>query len=387
MSAELQRRNRELSILNTIAKALNQEVNLQHALQTTLYHVTEMCDVQTGWIWLLDEDTTEPYLAAAQNLPPALEDNPAAMDGSAYCYCLEAYQEGDLSGAANINTITCTRLKDLLSGTDGLRYHASIPLYAHGRALGMMNVVSADMRELPPDHLRLLYTVGDLLGIAIERTRLFERSTRLGAMEERNRIARDIHDTIAQGLTGIILQLETADTLLEMESPSTQNRARDIVQQALHAARQNLEEARRSVLDLRAAPLEGRTLSEALEGLANELAEQDGWQLHFKAGENRSLPTRIEIGLYRIAQEALNNIRQHAAAHNVTLHLNTTPDAVTLCIADDGAGFDVEQDLEQRFGLIGIHERVRLLEGTVSVSSNMGQGTALHIEIPLDRNS
>ena len=135
------------------------------------------------------------------------------MEGT--CYCLDTFRQGDLAGAANVNVVTCSRLKNLIDGTDGLRYHASIPLVAHGRQLGVLNVASPSWREISPDELRLLYTVGDLLSIAIERARLFARSVELGAVQERNRLAREIHDTLAQGLTAITLQLEAADLLLE----------------------------------------------------------------------------------------------------------------------------------------------------------------------------
>ena len=90
---------------------------------------------------------------------------------------------GDLDGAANVNVITCSRLKKLIDGTDGLRYHASIPLYAHGKQLGVLNVASPEWRQLTPDDLRLLYTVGDMLGIAIERARLFAHSAEFGAVK------------------------------------------------------------------------------------------------------------------------------------------------------------------------------------------------------------
>ena len=245
---QLRRRNRDLSILNTIAQALNRSVDLDETLRVALAQVAELLDLQTGWVWLLSEETGESYLAAAQNLPPALADNPYRMEGA--CYCLDTYQAGDLNGAANVNVITCSRLKHLVDGTDGLRYHASIPLYAHDRQLGVLNVASTDWRELSPDDLRLLYTVGDLLSIAVERARLFARSAQLGALTERNRLAREIHDTLAQGLTGIALQLESADALLEGEAPS--ERVQEAIQRALALARASLDEARRSVLDLRA---------------------------------------------------------------------------------------------------------------------------------------
>ncbi len=257
---ELQRRNRELSILNIIAQALNRSVDLEQTLHAALAQAADLFDLHTGWIWLLEETSSDSYLAATQNLPPGLSNHPELMEGS--CYCLDTYRAGDLNGAANVNVVTCSRLKKLVGGSGGLRYHASIPLYAHGKQLGVMNLASPDWRELSPADLRLLYTVGDLLSIAIERARLFAHSTEFGAVTERNRLAREIHDTLAQGLAGIVLQLETAEILLGA-GPKIEHAERSI-HQALELARANLKEARRSVLDLRAAPLEGRSLAEAL---------------------------------------------------------------------------------------------------------------------------
>jgi two-component system NarL family sensor kinase len=378
---KLTRRNRELSILNSIAQALNRQVDLSQALHAALAQVADLLDLQTGWIWLLREDTGESDLAAAQNLPPALANAPRRMEGS--CYCLDTFQAGDLSGAANVNVVTCSRLNGLVDGTDGLRYHASIPLYAHDKKLGVLNVASADWRELAPDDLRLLYTVGDLVSIAVERARLFARSAQFGAAEERNRLAREIHDTLAQGLTAIALQLETADVLLEGEG--SPERVRQAVQQALALTRANLEEARRSVLDLRAAPLEGRTLAEALAALAAQREWKQG-NLHVKfdvAGESRSLPLRIETSLYRIAQEALTNIVHHAQARHATVLLAMLPHQVQLVIQDDGHGFDPNRIPKGRYGLIGLNERVKLLGGSLKVLSNPGAGTRIEAVIPL----
>src|SRR5260221_2581380 len=210
---KLQQRNRELSILNAIAEACNREPDRPRGLHTTLAHVEELFGLHTGWIWLLHEEPGASYLAAAQNLPPALANEPHRVEGS--CYCLDIYEAGDLEAAANVNVIRCSRLQNLIDGTLGLRYHASIPLHAHGKKLGVLNVASTDWAELSRDDLRLLYTVGDLLSIAIERARLFERSAQFGASEERNRLAREIHDTLAEGMGAISLQLETAVAPLE----------------------------------------------------------------------------------------------------------------------------------------------------------------------------
>jgi len=375
---ELQRRSLELSILKSIAEALNREVDLDRALQVALAQVADLFDLRTGWIWLLREDNGEPYLAAAQNLPPALADNPRRMEGD--CYCLDTFRAGDLNGAANVSIITCTRLKNLIDGTAGLRSHASVPLYAHGKRLGVLNVVSSDWRELSVEDLRLLYTVGDLIGIAIERARLFTTSTQIGALEERNRLAREIHDTLVQGLAGIIMQLETADALFEGEK---NDRGREALHQALALTRSNLDEARRSVLDLRAAPLEGRSLAQALVALVDEWKAKSSLKIKFESTGGRPLPARLEVGLYRIAQEALTNVARHAQAQRATVHLITTPNYAQLMIKDDGRGFDVTRIPMESHGLSGMQERARLLGGTLELHSQPDRGTGVQVTVPL----
>ena len=381
----VQQRNRELSILNDIAHALNRSADLAQALEGALARVAELFDLQTGWIWLYHPDTGKSYLAAAQNLPPALADRPRLMEGT--CYCLSTYEKGDLRGAANISVITCSRLEPLVDGTDGLHCHASIPLYARGgdggeKKLGVLNVASADWRELSDDDLRLLHTVGDMLSIAVERARLFDHSVQLGAAEERNRLAREIHDTLGQGLAGLVLQLETVDALLEAQAEP--ERVRRAVQQTLSLTRANLEETRRSVMDLRAAPLEGRTLAQALRQLAAQL-RGEGVPVKVEiAGANRPLPQRLEAGLYRICQESLANIARHARARRVQLRLSTTPQQIRLHIEDDGCGFDPDQIPKDRYGLVGLNERARLLDGQLKIESSPGKGTRMEVTIPLE---
>ncbi len=374
---KLQKRNRELSILNSIAQVLNQSVDINQVLRDALAKVAELLDLQTGWVWLLREDDEDAsYLAAFQNLPPVLENEPEKMEG--VCYCLRTFREGDLDGAANVNVVECSRLQGLIDGTNGLRYHASIPLYAHGKKLGVLNVAGTDWRQLSPDDLQLLITIGDMLGIAVERVRLFDQSLQLGAVKERNRLAREIHDTLAQGLTAVSLQLESADALLEADADP--QKIRRYVQHALSLTQENLEEARRSVMDLRAAPLEGRTLPEAMTELADGCSVPTQLDI---IGSNQPLPPRVEIGVYRIAQEALTNIEQHAQAKQAQIKLAITPQGLQLTITDDGIGFDTDAVPRSRFGLVGLNERVRLLNGRLHLHSSPGQGTQLDINIPL----
>jgi len=211
---------------------------------------------------------------------------------------------------------------------------------------------------------------------------LFTHSVELGAIEERNRIAREIHDTLAQGLTAIALQLETADALLESGAPA--ERVRQMIAQALGQTRASLDEARRSVMDLRAAPLEGRPLDEALKMLVEEWASRRKVAADFEfVGSIRPLPVRAEIGIYRMLQEALTNIGRHAHAHHVSIQLVVLPQQLHLTIKDDGRGFDPAQVTTGRYGLIGMNERAKLLDGSLEISSAPGEGTQLEIFIPI----
>jgi two-component system NarL family sensor kinase len=353
--------------------------------------------LQTGWVWLLDEQDG-PYLAAAQSLPPYLADYPQRMSGS--CLCLDTFLQGDLEGASNIDVLRCSRLKNAERENDpsslGLRFHSSVPIYAGDTPIGVLNVASEDWRELAAEELQLLHIIGDQIGLAIQRARISaehtQAATRLATIEERNRLAREIHDTLAQGMAAITLQLETADAL----ASSNPERAQDAIRRALSLARKNLEEARRSVVDLRAASLQDRTLPEALEALTQETA-QEGIEIDYHyvpANEFPLLSPRLEAGVYRIAQEALSNAYKHAQAKHISLSLIIENDELCLYVQDDGCGFLPDEVTQvtnsstsarvEHFGLTGMSERVKLLGGTLCISSEPGAGTCVAACLPLD---
>ncbi len=426
--------NPDLAVLYAIAGYLNRQVDVREALQETLARVTQLLHLQTGWVWLLNEQGS-PYLAAFQALPPYLANHSERMSGS--CLCLDTFLNGTLEGAANIDVLRCSRLKNAERDSDpsslGLRFHASIPIYAGDTPLGVLNVASEDWRELQPQELQLLHIISDQIGLAMQRALLSadatRAATRLATIEERNRLARDIHDTLAQGLAAITLQLEAADALAEARP----QRAHEAVQRALSLARANLDEARRSVMDLRAAPLQEHALPEALALLVASTALNIDYTYtpHFPI-----LPARIEAGLYRIAQEALTNISKHASAQHVEMKLcfcnneaseedeetqkvlkesdekpgHPQGDAppiqrnivsqmcmggaspcgcpcLVLTIQDDGHGFDpdvVSHD-GSHFGLLGMSERVKLLGGHLSIQSTPGSGTYIVVSIPFTK--
>lgn len=389
----LEERNRELAILNQIATALNESVDLSESLEVALSHVADLLGLRAGWVWLLREDDGLPYLAAARKLPPGLAEHPEAMEGG--CYCLDTFRAGDLSGAANVNVVACSRLRWLEEGTDGLAHHASIPLYVRGTRLGVMNVASPKWRELSAENLRLLHTIGEMVATAVERARLHRRSVEAGALEERNRLAREIHDTLAQGLAATALQLDTAEAMLS--SGADPEAVRRMIRSALQGTRQNLDEARRSVLDLRAGPLEERTLAEALEDLTSAVgpgASPEGSgkpgrppEIHFRAvGTAQPLPVQVETAFFRVAQEALANALEHAEASHVRVVLTSRPRNLRLTIEDDGVGFADPPSADGRFGLVGMRERMRLVGGQLRIESEPGAGTRIEAAAPLHEN-
>ncbi|HYT28690.1 MAG TPA: GAF domain-containing sensor histidine kinase [Ktedonobacteraceae bacterium] len=395
-TTSLLRRNRDVAILSAIAGQLNRKIDVHEALQEVLVQVTRLLGLQTGWVWLLDERDA-PYLAAAQSLPPYLADHPQRMTGS--CLCLDTFLEGDLGGAANINVLRCSRLKNAERDKDpsslGLRFHASVPIYASETPIGVLNMASEDWRELEEEELQLLHIIGDQIGLAIQRARLSAEHTRaaarLATIEERNRLAREIHDTLAQGLTAITLQLETADALVT----SRPERAGEAIRRALSLARANLEEARRSMIDLRAAPLQDHTLPEALAALVRETAQEAiEIEYHYTPTPDfPTLPQRLETALYRIAQEALSNAYKHAQPQHISLTLAIEDGEVYLTVQDDGIGFHPDEVTQAaqasrtssgHFGLTGISERVKLLGGVLCISSEPGDGTCLSVCVPLE---
>lgn len=400
----LERRTYELSVLSDVARTLNASLDLPSLLKRALEKVAELLGLETGWVLLLDESTGEPYVAAAQNLPPGLRCEPDRMTG--WCYCLRSFTEGTMPGAANVGVVKCSRLRALAlakGDTAGLRFHASVPLKVYDnettgdeedtgmRRLGMLNVASPEWREITEDELDLLRTIGGLLGVAIERAQLHARRLEAAQTEERLRMAREIHDTIAQDFSAIAFQLDTAEVLLD-----EQNKPKSVlehIQTARELAGKGLQDARRSVFDLRATPLEGRQLADALRALAEKTDTQHELTVAFEAPPALgSLPPAAEVGLYRIGQEALRNALRHAAAGHVTLRLDTSSNAMRLRIEDDGQGFDAEGVLSRdrasgRFGLVGMRERARLLGGTLRVESTPGVGTRITAHVPLSTGS
>lgn len=218
------------------------------------------------------------------------------------------------------------------------------------------------------------------VGLAIENALLHERTQSATVTEERNRLAREIHDTLAQGFTGIILQLEAAEQVLANDGRA----ALEHIDKARSLARESLQEARRSVWNLVPAALERETLDAAIYQQVKNLGVDTDLEVSFSCtGEAHELSVEAQTCLLRVTQEALTNVRRHAQAARVEVSLAYEEEGVALTIRDDGRGFDPNAPRPAGqaggFGLIGMRERCQLANGVFTVESAPGQGTVIHV--------
>ena len=273
----------------------------------------------------------------------------------------------------------------------GARYGSVLllPLVsADGSWAGLLTVTSRKRQGFSRGARRAYLTLTAPVALALENLRLVEQARRAGLIGERQRLAHEIHDTLAQGFASIIMNLEAADAILPT-GHSTQ--AQWHLGQARLTARESLAEARRLVWALRPKLLEEAPLPEALSRLTERWSEASSIAVHTTVtGAPRPLPPEVEATLFRVAQEALTNVRKHARADRTVLTLSYMHDRVALDTRDDGVGFDpgkagdvTGSTREGGFGLGTMRERVERLGGTLSIESAPGEGTTLAVELPL----
>ena len=210
---------------------------------------------------------------------------------------------------------------------------------------------------------------------------LLTQAREAGVLDERQRMAREIHDTIAQGLIGIVTQLEAADQA--RDRPADRDRH---LENAERLARESLTEARRSVEASMPAALESGTLSDALGDVAREWSQINAIPVEVAVtGDVIALHPEIDVALLRIAQEALANVARHAGASHAWLTLSYMGDVVTLDVRDDGVGFPVSEPGSGEgagFGLTGMRQRVARVAGSLAIESEPGGGTAVSARVP-----
>lgn len=202
------------SHLYEIASNLNKEFSLHAALKISLEKTVQLLNLETGWIWLVQPGIKSVYLAASYNLPPALRNHPERLSG--WCFCIEKYLSDNLSKARNISEIACSRLKNITTGTRGLKFHATIPITANGEKAGLINLVSKESQQLNESQLSLLNTIAELISIAIQRTRVQESYNNKPSRDETD--FNEINNRLLQpGIDDVIKNLQQANNLLEQK--------------------------------------------------------------------------------------------------------------------------------------------------------------------------
>ena len=239
-------------------------------------------------------------------------------------------------------------------------------------------------RLFTPVELAVFQSLADMATLGIAFSQQLQREREFAMLEERNRLAREIHDTVAQSLAALILQLDTTQTLLQRKDLPT---TAEMLAQAHGLAKSALEDTRRAIRGLASANAQSLSSAQAIAQEAQQLQAESGIQTQFiLTGEEQALTQDQRTSLLRIAQEALNNTRKHARPQRVRVGLQFGGDEVMLLIEDDGMGFDASAvrtpGVEGGYGLFGMEERAQLVGGALHIDSTPGWGTRIRVVMP-----
>ena len=283
--------------------------------------------------------------------------------------------------------VDSTRTREALVSGWRTREVFIVPLRVRQEPTGAVMV--STRVPIPRESQNALEALGAEVALALENLQLLEEVRRTSVLKERQRLSHEIHDTLAQGFTSIMMSLSTAQ-LAHPEMFSGSAPAQRHLELARRIARESLAETRRLVWALRPEALDRHPLSQALRGLAEEWSETTGVEARFSVtGDSRRLLPEIEVALLRIAQEALANAHKHAGAELVVITLSYLEDLVALDVSDNGIGFDPDSPRSSLrpqdsggFGLVSMRERVEQLNGSLSVESSPNTGTTLAAALP-----
>lgn len=381
-----------MAIFRSIAETLNRSFTLREALDGALRRIVELMSVQTGWIFLHEQESGQFRLAAHVNLPSVLSlASERRMAGD--CRCIRMLREGQLREP--INLVQCLRLEQALPQSPEAHRHASVPLIAQDETVGILNLLLPEAREFAQDELDMLASIGHEVAIAIQRARLFERvrdqehvrrellqRLLVTQEEERRRIAQDLHDHAGQMMTALIIQLAQLTSQAEKESMQMAGGLRK-----LHAlAQQGLDELRKLVYELRPSILDDLGLGPAVRWYADTYVRPAGLEVDMRIEDlTARLPQEIETAAFRIIQEAVTNVLRHARARALEIRVSRRGDELLVFVRDDGQGFDPGQLSAQTrtLGLHGMRERAQLVGGSLQVLSVPGVGTTVLARLPL----
>jgi PAS domain S-box-containing protein len=266
----------------------------------------------------------------------------------------------------------------------GTKKFLRIPTLVGGRVRGFIGIRHGERPNYRPEEIELAQALAHQAMLAIQLNEFAEQSRQAAILEERNRMARDIHDTLAQGFTGVIVQLEAADDAIGC---SRRKEANEHLQRAAQLARRSLSEARRSVHALRPEALQAGNFWDALQGIVKNTTAGTALHTRFELhGQLRDVPPVWQENLLHIGQEGLTNALKYAHARNFETRLTSDTKGLRLELRDDGDGFEVHAR-HDGFGLAGMRERVEQMGGSLKITSARGKGTKLVITLPYNGES
>jgi PAS domain S-box-containing protein len=387
------RRNQQLAILNAVATTVNQSLNLEDILGRALDEVLRLTEIDVGAIFLQEETLGNLELLAYRGLSEEaarLAARLGMLDGS----CGGVLEAGQIIVVPDLSRYRGRRAESLKRERLSTLVH--VPLTAKGCMLGSMCVGTRRKREFDAEEQELLTAIGSQIAVAIENARLYAevqhkehlRGQLLKKVisvqeDERKRIARELHDDISQALTALLYAAEGGMDMNDLAE------VREMLESMRDLTVRTLDGVHKLIFDLRPTMLDHLGLVPALRWFTQSRLEPTGVRVTIEEkSAPRRLPTEVETALFRVVQEAITNIARHAAARNVHISFHFDDEAVTVYLEDDGIGFDMVEltlspDSGRGLGLMGMHERAELLEGTVEIITAPGYGTQIHIRVPI----
>jgi len=353
--------------------------------------IGRLLSAQSVILWLLDESNDLLVLRAwaeGTNFAKADPEHPFIKNPSSWKEdpgLRELFFSGAPVACEDVehDAYTSNDLREYLK-SGGTKKFLRIPTLVGGRVKGFIGIRHGDRPPYRPEEIELAQALAHQAMLAIQLNEFAERSRQAAILEERNRMARDIHDTLAQGFTGVIVQLEALEDAIAC---CRRKEANEHLQRASELARRSLNEARRSVHALRPQALQGRNFWEALKGIIKNTTAGTALHTTFNLrGKMRHLPLVWQENLLHIGQEALTNALKYAHPRNFETRLTFKTKELRLELRDDGDGFKVK-DRHDGFGLAGMRERVEQMGGKLKISSARGKGTDVLVTLPFNDQS
>jgi PAS domain S-box-containing protein len=384
LERRVEERTHELAVLHAITAVVNRSLDVHEVMDIALEKMLEAMDMDVGVAYEIVEsnETAEPVpmmrMIAERGFTPGVMRPVSIVPLRGSMAERSARMERPLIW--RVDDYPNELVREVLLG-EGLQQVVSVPLVVKGQMLGGIALVTRTPRLFTPEDLALLGAIGQQVAVAVENARLFQQAEQTAAMEERTRLARELHDSVTQSLYSVNLYAEAAARLLITGETKT---AAEYLRELRDTAQEALREMRLLIFELRPLALEQHGLVAALQARLDAVEGRAGIQNELRVEGEERVPQMIQEQLYHLAREALNNVLKHAKAQHVRVTLRFSAAEVTLEVKDDGAGFDLAQAKGGGMGLPGMSERVEKLGGTLAINSAPGQGTVVAVSLPLD---